>query len=51
MASEDEYSAGQKVYATNDGIITEIDTNTVYLGKVVADVVAADEFVRVRLSQ
>ena len=51
MASEDEYSAGQKVYATNDGIITEIDTNTVYLGKVVANVVAADEFVRVRLSQ
>lgn len=51
MASEDEYSAGQKVYATNDGIITEIDTNTVYLGKIVADVVATDEFVRVRLSQ
>ena len=51
MASEDEYSAGQRVYATNDGIITLIDTNTVYLGKVVADVATTDEFVRVRLSQ
>ena len=51
MASEDEYSAGQKVYATVDGIITEIDTNTVFLGKVAADVADTDEFVRVRLSQ
>ena len=51
MASEEVYSAGQKVFATNDGIITEIEANTVYLGKVVADVVATDEFVRVRLSQ
>ena len=47
MASEDEYSAGQKVYATVDGIITEIDTNTVYLGKVVADVAVLNKLVGV----
>ena len=45
------YTAGQKIYATNDGIVTDVDAGTFYLGKVVADAAATDRFVRVRLSQ
>jgi predicted RecA/RadA family phage recombinase len=50
-ADAEVFTMGQKVYATNDGIVTDVDTGTVYLGKVVADAAATDKFVRVRLSQ
>ena len=45
------YTAGQKVYATNDGIVTEVPDGSVFLGKVVDDAEPTDDVVRVRLSQ
>lgn len=48
---EEEFTAGQKVYATNDGIVTDVPDGSVLLGKVVADAAPTDNFVRVRLSQ
>ncbi|WP_413431562.1 DUF2190 family protein [Crateriforma spongiae] len=50
-ADAETYSAGQKIYATTDGIVTEVADGTFYLGKVVSDAEATDNFVRVRLSQ
>ena len=50
-ADAEVYAAGQKIYATTDGIVTDVDAGTVYLGKVVNDAAATDSFVRVRLSQ
>ncbi len=50
-ADEEAFAAGQKVYATTDGIVTDVDASTFYLGKVVADAGPTDNIVRVRLSQ
>ncbi|MGB7324404.1 MAG: DUF2190 family protein [Rubripirellula sp.] len=50
-ADAETYTAGQKVYATNDGIVTEVPDGSVFLGKVVSDAAPTDNVVRVRLSQ
>ena len=50
-ADAETYTAGQQIYATNDGIVTDVSAGTVYLGKVIAAAAPTDNFVRVRLSQ
>lgn len=50
-ADAETYTAGQKVYATDDGIVTAVPDGSVLLGKVVSDAAPTDNVVRVRLSQ
>ena len=50
-ADDEIITAGQKVYATTDGIVTDVADGTAYLGKVVSDTAGSEPFVRVRLSQ
>ena len=50
-ADDEIFTAGQKVYATTDGIVTDVADGTAFLGKVVSDTAGSEPFVRVRLSQ
>ena len=50
-APGDENWGGNWALPGTDGIVTEVADGTFYLGKVVSDAEATDNFVRVRLSQ